>query len=161
MKVAAFDWDGTLVHHNGLKPDYEDPEWLLRHSKPYHAGLKRARTLIDHGTVLHIVTGRGQHARTVTLAQIRQMLHPDFPAGNLHNSPHAPHKFPGYADLRVFKANRLNEIQPELYVGDHPECDGMAAADAGVPFMDAAKFRSGHPFPIGAPWVQDPLLGAM
>lgn len=161
LKVAAFDWDGTLVHFNGLKPNYEDDRWLLRHTKPYHTGLKRARNLIEHGTEVHIVTGRGDHTRTATLLQVRQGLDPDFPPNRLHNSPHMPREFPGYAALRRFKAGILRSLEAELYVGDHQEADCYAAKDAGVPFMDAAQFRAGYPFPVGPAWVQEPLLGVV
>lgn len=153
---AAFDLDGTLVHHGGQAPLYDDPLWLLEHSRPHEAAVERVRGLLQAGAEVHVITGRGRHARLVTLATLGELFG-TFPPERLHVSPHDKGQFPGYDGLRARKASVLNEIQPDFYVGDHDEADAGAAHDAGVPFLGAAEFQAGAELPA----QPMPLLGVM
>lgn len=132
MKVAAFDWDGTLVHHGSKSPNYEDMESVMRSTKPRIDALAKVKALIDSGTEVHIVTGRGNHLRTLTLVQIRHYLQRDFPVDRLHNQSH----WEGYDRLEAYKAGVLATIKPQVFVGDH-SCDQGAAMRSNVPFIHA------------------------
>lgn len=133
IAIGAFDIDGTLFHHDS-KPDYLDPK-SLHQAKPDEIICNRVRNLIEAGLEIHFITGRSQLVHKATLDQLRWWISQKIQATNLHTKK----EWTNYEDLAAWKAEILQNVEAEWFVGDH-EADEKAAEKANIPFCYAHAY---------------------
>lgn len=134
MTRLALDFDGTMFQGEA-EADMTDPASVLEETEPNEAALAFAAVLSHRMAEVHIVTGRTTDLEDVTREQIARAWLPW--VDELHMQP-AP--WDGLGAMRGWKADVLEEIEADLYIGDRVD-DLHAASQAGVRFLPASTFH--------------------
>lgn len=137
--VLAIDLDDTLLTKLGdARLDYDNPAELIERVRPHAVACATiARVQRETGCRLVAISGRGEHAREATLANVRATGLPIRPEDVILQK-----RFTDMDAMAVFKGGALVQYHARAAIGD-THADYRGAQLARVPFLHAR-------------WIQEP-----